>query len=123
MADEIRPAIEFVLPRTQARVFLYEYLENQEAREIKKLLLSQANVDLKDVKNPEVTGFNTAVTLDMQDLTLKKLIKEIYRADGTKVEDIDEFIKKLRSDDADALYSKVDEITTGSSLSADGKKK
>lgn len=117
-----RPTVEVILPRTGARVVLYEFLLNREMREVKKKLLSQAKVTVSENKEVKMDDFDPSITVDMQDMTIKLLIKEAY-LDGVQVEDVVAFVDNLPSDDGDVLYSQADEITRGSKLTQEKKKK
>lgn len=122
---EQRPTIMITLPRTKAKVTLYEYLTVRDNREIKKTLLKdmQIEVDSEGKQKQETHSFSGALGVDMQAETYAHLVKEIVTESGEVVSDIRAFIDDLPSEDGDVLFAEADRLTDDSNLSPERKKK
>lgn len=119
-----RPTIEIVLPITQAKVILYQYLRVKDNREIKKTILGATKIELDENGKPkEGQEFSGSLGIELQALTYELIVKEAYTKDGTKIESIKEFIEELPESDGDVLFAKADELTKKSELSKEAKKK
>lgn len=128
-----RPTTEIILPETKARVIFYCYLNTFGAREIKKMLLSTIEIDLKDVKvdgsgkadleSMNLSALSGSLAIDMQNEALKHLVKEVITSDGQTVSDPIAFINDLPEEDGDVVFDKVDQLSKKSRLSETDKKK
>lgn len=120
-----RKTITLQLPLSGATVELYEFLTHANNRDIKKYSMQALGIKMPETKDekPDLKAIDPAVSIDIQDFTMKQLIKKITDRDGVEVVSITDFIDNLPSQDGDLLLAKADELTAGSTLSVDAKKK
>lgn len=118
-----RPTIDFTLPGSKIRIIFYAFLTVGEERDIKRTTVSAMKVKLnQEAKTADLEDFNAGFTIDAQDQTLKSLVKEAYDEDGTLVADPVSFLRNLPGKYEEAIFAKVDELTSASSLEEDAKK-
>ena len=118
-----RETKEVLLPVSKAKVVVYTYLTFGEIRQINRVPTSHASVTFNEDNKPTVSAIPGTVGEEMQDLTFSFLVKEITDSEGKAVEDKKSFINNLRQEDGEFLLQVLDEVSQGSSLSAEGKKK
>lgn len=117
-----RTTIEITLPDSQAVVTMYENLTSGEYRKMQSIFLSKMQMNVQDAGADLNSKVDASVSLEMQDFTLKCLIKSVV-LDGDAIEDIDKFLYDLSIDDGNTLYNKADELTNKSTLNKEQKKK
>lgn len=129
-----RPVTEIVLPESQAKVVLYQYLTGGQYRDIQKGLFKNTSIDASglgvnkeeraEVLSKELLkNVPAAILFEQSELTLQFLIKEIHDQQGTKIDDHKAFVYNLTQKDSDFLYSKADELEQASRLGDEVKKK
>lgn len=119
-----RPTEEIVLPDSQARVILYSFLTFGEKRKVKRLAYDAIKGTFdKEKKDIELKDFSAAFQIDAEDLALSLLTKQIFNKDGQEVTNKKEFFDTLSDPDGDALYNKVNALTSISDLTPEAKKK
>ncbi len=112
--------VEIITP-SGYKVFLRSKLTFGEYRQIEKI---QASVYEIDSKTRNLKYSATAI-YDAEDYALKRLVQKIVDQDGKEYigDSILEFIDTWDKPDGDFLYKKINEITAGSSLPPQSKKK
>lgn len=123
-----RPTDELVLPNSQAKLVFYQKLQLFESRQVQKKLLEYMKIKVTDdaeemEKAIKDLTLPASAMLELQEVALGFLLKEIYAQDGTKVTNHREFLNGLDETDADALFAKIDQLTNKSNLSPEAKKK
>jgi len=118
-----RATTEITLPESKAKVVLYSYLTGGEFRDIQRRLADKVAIQVEDGKVRELQGMQASMMIDEADFTVDFLVKEIFTADGAKVEDVKTFIYNLSIDDNKFIFDKAGEISAASTLSKEAKKK
>ncbi len=116
-----RATIELTLPKSGAKVTLYEYLTTGDYRKIRKLMMSAMKVSM-DQSKPEISDISAGVMSDVEDEALKCLICKAVTADGTPVNDLVAFVYDLPKEDGDLLYQRANVIKDLSDMTDDQKK-
>lgn len=115
-----RSIVDIHLPFSDATVHLYTYLTNRENREIRKVALSSAKIDVTG----EVSTFPAEVTMLMEEAALKFLVKSITTKEGELTgEAVLTFLDEVHSADGDTLYAEINRIMKGSEHTPESKKK
>jgi len=130
-----KPTIEITLPKSKAKVVLYQYLSHGQFSELQRSLLSNVSVDVskltndenknKEVINDAMKSIPATVSFDEYELLQRFLIKEILLEDGTVIpgEKSNKFVYDLPIADGQFLQGKLEKIQEESSLSVEDKKK
>lgn len=121
-----RPTVEIVLPYSKAKVMLFEYLRNGDFRLIQRRLADTIKFKIEkpvEGEKPKVPEFSGGAAVLEQDYTLELLTQKILGKDGVEVKDVAGFYYNIRKEDGEVLYAKVNELTEGSYLSEERKKK
>lgn len=121
-----RPTVDVILPISHAKVTLYTFLRNGDFRLIQRRLADTIKFKVQrpnDGEKPVTPELSGGAAILEQDFTLELLTKEVIDANGNKVENISSFYYNLQISDGEALYVKVNELTTDSTLSSERKKK
>ena len=115
-----RQTIELILPESNAKVILYEFLTGGDFRAIQKKLLESTSINIKDVKAPkDISG---AAIMEADDFTARLAVKSITDSDKP-ISDIETFMYNLSIKDSSVLFEQVRKISTASNLSIAAKKK
>jgi hypothetical protein len=121
-----RQTIEVVLPECKAVVTLYKYLRNGDFRLLQKEMANSVKFKVQiaeEGKEPEAKEIPGSLIFEDEDRALELLTKEIKLADGTPVTDIKDFYYNLTRTDGEFIYTKANELTKASSLTAETRKK
>lgn len=119
-----RPTTELILPVSKAKVVLFTYLTNGEYKNLQRELFKSIQIDPNvPMEEQKVEKLSATLALDQTEFATKYLVKEIFNEDGTKVENVDDFIFNLRIEDGNVLSDKVRELDDSSRLSEKAKKK
>jgi len=117
--DQIIEKIEVKLPVTGQVAVISSYLTTGQSRELQKILLSDGNVDATSGK---IDNINPTTYLVMQDKACEMLIIEYTDASGSRHVFNPEWLYNLPVKDGDVIYSKINDITSNSSLTDNEKK-
>lgn len=119
-----RPTIEVTLPISGSRVVLYQYLTTTESRAMRRASLAAMKMKVKtDGTAPDISEMSGEFTMELEEMALKALVKEIYDDKGALVSDVIAYIGSLRDVDGDFLYKKINELSQSSNMSPEVKKK
>ncbi len=113
MDNQLIEKIEVKLPVTGQIAIISSYLTTGQSRELQRILLSEGNVDIASGKLENV---NPATFLKMQDKATELLINEYIDKDGNHHPFTPEWLYDLPNKDGDLIYTKINEITSVSSL-------
>lgn len=117
---EERQTIELVLPKSGARVILFAYLRNGDFRQIQRKIADQIKIDPANPSKPDIKA---SLAYDEQEFGLELLTKEVFNKAGEKIENTKDFYYDLDMSDGEILYAKINEITQGSTLDDESRKK
>lgn len=117
-----RPTKQITLPDSGALVTLYESLTYGDYRKIQRALTDSVKISYNEGEKPRVDEIPASIMMDQSEMTVKFLVKEVT-LDKVIVNDLDKFIYDLSINDGDLLYKTVEELTGGSVLSKEDKKK
>lgn len=117
-----RETTEIILPRSGAKVVLYNWLSNGQYTEIQKKTLEAVKMNFTDLENPKIEEFSSQFAIDANAMTIQFLIKEVFLKTGEKVEDVAKFVYDISKSDGDVLREKVQELSQSSTLSDEQKK-
>ena len=118
-----RPTITITLPKSKSVVTIYEFLTTKENRDIQKRVLASMKVTFDAASEAKIQDLSADATFELQELALSYLIVSIVDAEGVTAPDVKAYVDELPASDGDILYAKLNEVTTKSSLDAEGKKK
>jgi len=117
-----RSTTEIILPKSGSKVVLYEYLTTAELRAVKNVALKNIHYDSSSgiVDSSTTAEFMT----EGEDVALKSLVKQIFTKEGEEIkENPFDYIANLHHLDGTAVYDKVNELTRGTELTQEAKKK
>ena len=117
-----RPTTEIVFD-SKIRLVLYSYLTVGEKHEIKRRTLEHMKIQVdQENKSAAVENFDASFTIDVEDLTLKYLVSEVYDETGTKVADPVAYLRDCDERLVPGLYEKINALTSASTMTEDAKK-
>lgn len=111
--------IELKLPESESVVMMRKQLTIGQSRELQRILLRGGKLDIAAGSIGEISG---EVYMDMQDTAASFLITEIKDKDGNSHQFSNEWLFGLSSKDGDAVYEKINQITSESTLGSQERK-
>jgi len=123
--DYDRPTEDLKLEESGAVVTLYANMTTGDYRKIQRTVMAEMKVKIDPEKptKPEIQDMSGAVTMDQEEAVLDCLLVKIIDKEGNSIENTKKFVYNLPMSDGDALYNKINEISSKSSMGAERKKK
>lgn len=118
-----RKTIEVILPDSKAKVYLYEQFTHGDYMQIQRKIVEGMKIDPNKAEGQNISEIDAAVAIDMNQMALKLLVKQIILEEGEVVNDTDSFIYNCTVKDGALLTEKATAAYQGSQLSSDSKKK
>ena len=123
--DHDRPIEELKLPESGATVTLYANITTGDYRKIQRVVMESMRVKFhpENPKNPDIQDVSSAVSMDQEETVLSCLLVKIVDGAGNNVSNTTQFVYDLPVGDGNLLYDKINEISSGASLTKEAKKK
>ena len=101
------PLSELELPKTGAKVVLYEYLTIGQSRELQRILMAKGSFN---VETSKMDNLSTEAILDVQDKAAEFLVKEVKTKAGETIPFSQDWLYNLPIEDGNLIYNKITEL-------------